>query len=303
MSKLSAIRPVVTLEPFAFPFSSLSHPARYTDHGSHLRRPRRNAKPNSTTSPASSWGHRRLSASARELGVPRSPIHNRGYMKASVRPLPASIGAQSIVSFSVTVEASRYTPWAHSQFKTCSPTISAPAMLAAWKMPRARSSTKAQSSASMNRGCQPGPKARLLCRQLQIQPSIERRYSYSRCGSQAGKEALIPAILFSMPQREPMSTDAPRPDGQSSLPLDRAGRLRRDVVDHAVDSAHFIHKSGWRCASAPHTAAASSPRSCRPSECTDAPRRDDRSAGAHHASLSPAAARKALPDFRVQPAP
>jgi|GEM_PF-4951670 len=50
-------------------------------------------------------------------------------------------------------------------------------------------------------------------------------------------EALIKAISDSI-----KSAKRGRLNGKL-LPLDGAGRFRRDVVDHAVDAAHFIHNA------------------------------------------------------------
>jgi len=71
-------------------------------------------------------------------------------------------------------------------------------------------------------------------------------------------------------QKRTMSTDAPPPGRPVLTPTRSCGRLRRDVVDHAVDSAHFIHNPAEMRFST-HTAAASSPRSCRPPNAPHAP--------------------------------
>jgi outer membrane protein insertion porin family len=60
--------------------------------------------------------------------------HNRGYMKASVRPTPSFDRAQSIVSFSVTVEAGPVYTMGTLTIQNVADDLRA-AMLAAWKMP------------------------------------------------------------------------------------------------------------------------------------------------------------------------
>ena len=91
-------------------------------------------------------------------------------------------------------------------------------------------------------------------------PAARLARARRRRGARARRAERAPA------ERRPAPRTARAP--RALLPLDRRGRLRRDVVDHAVDAAHLVDDARRDRRRAGRTAAAPSRRSCRRCECT-----------------------------------